>query len=193
MAKREQTSEDIVRKKRPNRRGRTFLIYLIGILVALGLAAFVAFSFGYSIPVCDSSMSSTLDSGDRVLVNRIAYAVGKPSRGDIVAYRKSDSQETEIRIKRVIGIPGDTVRIEDGQVRINGQVYLDDRSYPSILNPGLASKDIVLESNEYFLLGDNRNDSEDSRFADVGNIMKNEIIGKVWFIIDPSEDFGFIS
>ena len=126
-------------------------------------------------------MAPTCVTGDRVLVNRAVYRIGKVRRGDLVAYRSNKSLDSAIHLKRVIGLPGDKVQIRDGLVVINDETYIEDSSYPSIINPGLAAEPVTLGQNEYFVLGDNRNDSQDSRFADVGNLTKAEMIGRVWF------------
>ena len=92
---------------------------------------------------------------------------------------------------RVIGLPGETVQISNGAVLINGEVYNENKNFPEISNAGLASDGVSLESGEYFVLGDNRNNSEDSRYGDIGNINKKYIVGKVWFVISPKDKFGF--
>ena len=88
-------------------------------------------------------------------------------------------------IKRVIGLPGEHVQIMDGKVYINGSVLEDDVSEDDILTAGLAAGELTLGENEYFVLGDNRNNSEDSRFANVGVVKKDDIVGSVWFIASP--------
>ena len=92
----------------------------------------------------------------------------------------------------MIGLPGETVQIKEGQIYINGNVYEENGAYQEIADGGLADSAITLESGEYFVLGDNRNNSEDSRYANIGNIKKEYIIGKVWFRVAPFKDFGFL-
>ena len=92
----------------------------------------------------------------------------------------------------MIGLPGETVQISNGNILINGEVYDENHDFPEISNAGVASSGISLESGEYFILGDNRNNSEDSRFASVGMVKKSNIVGKVWMVIEPFSSFGFI-
>ena len=92
----------------------------------------------------------------------------------------------------MIGLPGETVQVKDGKIYINGKVYEENGAYQDMTDGGLANNAITLESEEYFVLGDNRNNSEDSRFSDIGNISKKYIVGKVWFTVSPKNKIGFI-
>jgi len=192
-------AKTVVKKKevktslwRSSKRFRSFVFWVFEILAAIALAAIFTAAFCYSVPVQDSSMAPTVISGDRVLVNRAAFRFGRPGRYDVIAYQPSNSLDTTVRIKRVIGLPGDTIRIRDGLIVINDETYIEDREFPSMVNPGLAAEPIKLGENEYFVLGDNRNDSQDSRFADVGNLSRNDIIGKVWFRLPTEEHASFV-
>ena len=90
----------------------------------------------------------------------------------------------------IFGLPGETIQIRDGLILINGQTYIEDREVAAITFGGLAEAGITLGADEYFVLGDNRNNSEDSRYTDVGNIKRSDILGKVWLIISPRSSFG---
>jgi len=92
-------------------------------------------------------------------------------------------------IKRIIGLPGETVEIVDGVVYVNGSILSEPINIDKMNNSGLAGEEISLDENEYFVLGDNRNNSEDSRFANIGNILKDDIVGKAWIKINK---FNFI-
>ena len=127
-----------------------------------------------------------------VLLNEISYRLGWPKKGDVIAFKRKGSLNGHSSIKRVVGLPGETVQIKDGMIYINDTVYLEKKDYPLISDAGLAAEPIILGSTEYFVLGDNRNNSEDSRFADVGNVSIDEIEGKVWFVISPRAHFGFL-
>ena len=131
-------------------------------------------------------------SGDTIAVNHIAYLLLNPKRGDIVQFLKEDSGQDEMYLRRVIALPGETVQIIDGMIYIDGKTLLEQKPFPSITNPGMAAEPVKLSATEYFVLGDNRNNSEDSRFADVGNIKRNRIIGKVWFVGEPLDRMGFV-
>ena len=128
-----------------------------------------------------------------MLIVTLSYRIGSPKRNDIIAFKPNGSDTSHIYIKRVIGLPGETIQIRDGMIYINGKVYLEKTDYPAITNPGLASEEIKLGVTEYFVLGDNRNNSEDSRYADVGLVDADYIEGRVWLRILPSDSFGRIS
>lgn len=132
-------------------------------------------------------MDVTLSGGDTVLLDALSYQFGAPKRGDIIAFKPNGSETSHSSIKRVIGLPGETVQIKDGMIYIDGSVYLEQTNYPAITNPGMAADEITLGKGEYFVLGDNRNNSEDSRFADVGLVHEDYIEGKVWFVLSPAE------
>ena len=108
-----------------------------------------------------------------------------PKRYSIIAFHPNGVKTSKIYVKRVIGLPGETIQIHDGKVYINGSVLEDDVSKDDILTAGLAAGELTLGENEYFVLGDNRNNSEDSRFANVGVVKKDDIVGSVWFIVSP--------
>ena len=137
-------------------------------------------------------MEPTLFAGDITLTNRFSYQVGEPARGDVVAFKLSDDEMASIHVKRVIGLPGETIQIVEGKILIDGEVYEEPMEFPVMENPGIAEDIVKLGSNEYFVLGDNRNSSEDSRFLDVGVIEKKEIIGKIWFVISPKDRIGLV-
>ena len=137
-------------------------------------------------------MDPTLQAGNRVMINRVSYTVGKIKRGDLIAYTNSDSTDASVHVKRVIGLPGEKIQIRDGLILIDGQTYIEERAFPSMNSGGLAENGVTLGNEEYFVLGDNRNNSEDSRFTDVGNIPARAVMGKVWLIVSPLSSFGFI-
>ena len=137
-------------------------------------------------------MEPTLATGDKVLINKVSYKLGEPERGDIVAFKKDAKQHSSMHVKRIIGLPGETVQIKDGLILINGETYMEKKDFPKISNPGLAETQITLGKNEYFVLGDNRNNSEDSRFAEVENVKQKYIVGKIWLRVSPFGKFGLI-
>lgn len=137
-------------------------------------------------------MEPTVAVGDRFFINRAVYRFSSPKRGDLIVFRTNASDDAALHIRRIIGLPGETIQISNGRILIDGKEYQEAKQFPEITNPGLASSGVTLESGEYFVLGDNRNNSEDSRYADIGNVKKRYIVGKLWFTCAPFEKFGFI-
>jgi len=165
-------------------------------ILQIALTVLLAFTFVYFIGLRTSavgqSMAETLYNGDNVLVNRFVYAVSNPKPNDIIVFKPNGNEKSHLYIKRIIGVPGDTVQIVKGVVYVNGEVFNEAVSVSSIEEAGIANEPITLKDDEYFVLGDNRNNSEDSRFANIGNVRKEHIIGKVWFRIVSWNEFGFL-
>ena len=184
------------KRTKPQRRRNPFL-YLCGwifqIILVMLFAYVLVYFFGQSRTNVGQSMDATISGGDKILLDELTYKFSAPKRGDIIAFKPNGSENSHSYIKRVIGLPGETIQIIDGMIYINGNVYLEEKDYPAITDAGLASEPITLSSTEYFVLGDNRNNSEDSRYADVGNVETSDIEGKVLFIISPIEHFGFVN
>lgn len=171
---------------------KTVLVWIVEIALVILLAAGVSNFLCKSIVVQEGSMEPTLKAGDRALINSVAYKLSSPRRGDIVVFRAADGAKSSLHIKRIIGLPGETVQIKDGQILIDGKTYMEQKDFPAITNPGLAEEPIKLGSGEYFVLGDNRNNSEDSRHIDVGKVKKKNILGKLWFVVSPMDKFGIL-
>ena len=152
------------------------------VLVALCMT-FKALSSFASMLFSRSEMDVTLSGGDTVLMDTLIYQVGSPKRGDVIAFKPNGSSTGHSSIKRVIGLPGETVQIHDGNIYINGKQLKEDYGRETIRNPGLASEAVTLGEDEYFVLGDNRNNSADSREPSVGNIQKKDILGRAWLRI----------
>lgn len=171
---------------------KSVLLWIVEIIVVIGIGILLALGFGKTTVMQEGSMDPTLAAGDTLLIDRAVYKFSTPKRGDIIAFKLSDDEKASTHIKRIIGLPGETIEIRDGQILIDGETYQEQRNFPSIQNPGLAETSITLKSGEYFVLGDNRNNSEDSRFVDMGNIKKKNIIGKLWFVVSPWEKFGIL-
>lgn len=160
----------------------------IAVLIALVLMYFV----GYRASVVGQSMLGTLAEGDEVLVNRFVYKLTQPKANDIIVFLPNGNEKSHLYIKRVIGVPGDKVQIKNGAVYVNGELFEEAVDVSAIENPELAEEEIEVGEDEYFVLGDNRNNSEDSRYANIGNVKKEYIVGKAWFIISPLKNFGFV-
>lgn len=187
-----QETKDKLETKLEDRKVRGILNWVFQIAVVLIFGVLVGIAMFQSVTMQESAMEPTLQVGERFFVNRAIYTVSSPKRGDIIVYKTSGSDDAALHIGRVIGLPGETVQISNGSILINGDVYNENKGFPEINNAGLASDGVSLESGKYFILGDNRNNSEDSRYGDIGNINKKYIVGKVWFIISPKDKFGFL-
>jgi len=170
------------------------LIEWVVILVAALTVAFVVKTFfiqAFFIPT--GSMEPTLNIGDRVLVNKLSYDLHGIHRGDIVVFKSppdevaSDPSIKDL-IKRVIGLPGDRIQGIDGQVYINGKLLKE-----SYLPPGTLTTNLPLQTvppGRYFMMGDNRGDSEDSRF--IGTIPRNLIVGRAFVRVWPLSRLGLL-
>ena len=165
------------------------LIWVSEIALTIFLAFMLVYFIGLRTSAVGQSMAETIYNGDSIFVNRLVYAVSDPKPNDIIVFRPNGNEKSHLYVKRVIGVPGDTVQIVQGIVYVNGEVFDEEVSVPSIEEPGIAMDPIVLEEDEYFVLGDNRNNSEDSRFANIGNVRKEYIIGKVWFRMVSLSEF----
>ena len=168
---------------------RSVMLWIVEIVIVLLLAALFAIFMCKSIVVQEGSMEPTLEAGNEVLINTVAYRFSSPKRGDIIAFRLGDDTSSSVHIKRIIGLPGETVQIQDGKIYINGIELNEDYGAEPIEDPGIASAPITLGEDEYFVLGDNRNNSQDSRTAAVGNMSRDEIFGRAWIRFWPLDSF----
>ena len=166
--------------------------YAVDIMIVIILAYVLVIFICCRTTVVGNSMDETLSNNNTVLVNRISYAFSGPERFDCIAFHQDSVDSSKIYIKRVIGLPGETVQIKDGRVYINDEILEGDVTDTLILTPGIAANPYTLGKDEYFVLGDNRNNSEDSRYANIGNVKKEYIIGKAWFRFSGISDFGMI-
>ena len=179
------------KEKLEDEKVRGFMRWVFEIVVTLVLAAMVGIMLFQTVTMQESSMEPTIAVGDRFFINRVVYKFSSPKRGDLIVFRTNASDDAALHIRRVIGLPGETIQISGGRILIDGEAYKEGKDFPMISNPGLASSSITLESGEFFVLGDNRNNSEDSRYADIGMVKKRYIAGKIWFTCAPFEKLGF--
>ena len=156
--------------------------------------------------VVGHSMEPTLENDDSLLVDKVSYCFGQPKRYDVIVFEPAIANVSKYYVKRIIGLPGETVQVVDGEVYIDGSPLEDDVIYgfsledddgnpiepEKIYNAGLASEPITLGYDEYFVLGDNRNNSEDSRFSNVGNVKYSSIIGRIWAVSSPFGRMGLV-
>lgn len=137
------------------------------------------------------SMMNTLHDGDNLIVEKLSYRFSDPKRFDIIVFPPTGKKE--YYIKRIIGLPGETVQIdENGNIYINGELLEENYGAETIQNPGRAANPITLGDDEYFVMGDNRNNSKDSRSEEVGNVKRSQIIGRAWLRIWPLNKFGLL-
>lgn len=169
---------------------KEIIIWVVEIIAVILLAYFLVEYAAEKTTVVGESMETTLQEGDKVIINKLAYRFSKPNRFDVIVFKQRGKEHSYYNIKRIIGLPGETVQIKDGVVYINGEPITEKSDVDVINNPGLAVEPITLEDKEYFVLGDNRNLSEDSRFANIGNVVLDDIIGKAWIRLKP---FNFVN
>ena len=171
---------------------RTVGIWAFKIILVCLLALVIVFYFGRQVKNSGDSMRPAVLDGYIVLVNRMIYDASKPKRGDIIVFKPNGNENARSYIKRIIGLPGETVQIKDGEIYIDGEKLEEKYETTAIEDAGTASEEITLDGDEYFVLGDNRRNSEDSRMADIGNVKRSEIEGKAWFVLSTKGNFGFI-
>ena len=173
---------------------REILGFLIYVGIVVGITFFIITFVGQRTYVSGSSMENTLSHGDNLIVDKITYRFSDPKRYDIIVF-PFRHEENVYYIKRIIGLPGETVQIDDdGNIYIDGEL-LQESFGREVIRPetvGIASEPVVLGDDEYFVMGDNRNNSTDSRTEIVGNIHRSEIIGRAWVRIWPLSKMGFL-
>ena len=169
------------------------ILNTIAYLAVVFLLTFLFITFvAQRTEVSGSSMEPTLQDRDSLIVDKVSYRFGDPKRYDIVIFPYQYGTK-QYFIKRVIALPGETVRID-----YDGNIYIDDAKLDEqygaevIQDPGRAATEITLGEDEYFVMGDNRNHSMDSRDISVGNIHKNDILGRALIRVFPFSTFGGI-
>ena len=171
---------------------RSILLWILAVGGAIALAYFLV-HFGLAKTTVDASMAPTLDDGDRILVDRIRYRIVKPKRNDIIVFCQDsnpDRKDAFYNVKRIVGLPGETIQIKNGGIFINGEEMTEVVNVDRMMIAGLATYEVKLGDDEYFVLGDSRNSSEDSRYASIGNVKKSEIIGYAWIRLNR---FSFVN
>lgn len=153
---------------------------LVGIVIAVFLAFVLVYFVGIRTSVIGVSMEPTLYNGQEVLINRFAYKLANPDIGDVVVFLPNGNENAHYYVKRVVACPGDTVWVHEGYLYVNGEVVEDD-TYDLIADSGIAENEIKLGTDEYFVMGDNCNSSEDSRSANIGPVQREHIVGEAWF------------
>lgn len=187
--------EDDFIDERDEEKEKSPLRELLGMLLYIGVVLVITFLIitfvGQRTHVSGDSMKNTLYHGDQLIVDKITYRFKDPVRYDIIVF-PYQYEENTFYIKRIIGLPGETVQIADGEIYINGEVLRETYGREVIQDPGMAAEPIKLGEDEYFVLGDNRNASSDSREPSVGVIHKNDIVGRAWIRIWPLNRAGIL-
>ena len=161
---------------------------IVGGVAAVFLAFVIVYSIGMRTSVIGDSMETTLFNGQEILVNRVLYRLSTPKRGDVIVFLPNGNQNSHFYVKRVVGLPGETVQIKDGSVYIDGVFLEEPEEFDRMIDAGIAEAELTLAIDEFFVLGDNRNSSEDSRSGNIGGVKKDNIIGKAWFHMSTGEE-----
>jgi len=167
-----------------------WVVYIVFLVV---LCYLIVTFVGQRTEVFGESMEPNLENGDNLIVDKISYRFREPKRYEIIVF-PYDKETKTYYIKRIIGLPGETIQIIDGYVYINDKLLEDETYGREVMNePGIAEEPIVLADDEYFVLGDNRNHSTDSRFQSVGVLNREDLIGRAWVRIYPFNKMGIIN
>ena len=165
--------------------------WIFGIVISVFLASVLVYFLGMSTYVVGVSMEPTLYNSQKIFINRFTYVISSPKRGDVVVFLPNGNENAHYYVKRVVAVPGDRIWMKDGVLYVNG--LESEWNTDKILEPGIAENEFTLKSDEYFCLGDNINNSEDSRSANIGPVSEKDMLGKVWFHMSGGEDgIGFV-
>ena len=149
--------------------------WIFWMFVSAFLAIVLVFCMGMKTNVIGSSMEPCLYNGQEIFLNRVIYRLSSPKIGDVVVFRPNGNEKAHYYVKRVVATPGDTVEFRDGRLYVNG-VMEESEDYDKVADPGIAEEALIVGEDEFFVLGDNRNNSEDSRSANIGIINKKNIL-----------------
>lgn len=159
---------------------KEILNYIFIVLATIFLAFVTVYCVGMRTRVIGSSMENTLYNGQEILVNRFIYILTSPAQDDVIVFLPNGNVNSHYYVKRVVATNGDHVQIKEGILYVNGVAYGTER-YDKISDPGMLENEVIVGADEYFVLGDNVNNSEDSRSGNIGMVSKKDIVGKVWF------------
>ena len=182
---------DSRKKKKLKKKILHIALFVLEIIAVIAVAFLIIKGTMERTTVPNDSMAPTLKEDTPIMVSRLSYLWSNPKRFDVVVFEQEGDEHDYYYVMRVVGLPGETVQIINGKVYINGEQLKEVvKNLPDMHLSGLATDPVTLDADEYFVLGDNRNKSEDSRFANIGNVTREQIIGKAWLTLDP---FNFIS
>ena len=165
----------------------------ITVVVIIGMVLLINIFVGEQVRVRGTSMENSLHHNDRIIIEKVSYRLNEPKRFDVVVFQPKNTSEDTYYIKRIIGLPGETIQISGNDILINGEKLEENYGKEVILSAGIAHWEIVLGEEEYFVLGDNRNNSTDSRFASVGPISLDSIQGKAFLKVYPFNEIDRIN
>lgn len=172
---------------------REILSTLFFCFAAILLGVVLVVAFGLRVKNLGNSMEPTLSNDQEVLIDRFVFRLLPPSRGDVVCFYPKGNENTHLYIKRIVGLPGEVIQIKEGYIYIDGVRYIEDTEFDLIADAGDAQNQFLLGKDEYFVIGDNRNNSEDSRTGNIGAVSKDMMVGKVWFRLTfKDHNLGFI-
>ena len=169
---------------------KTVSLWIVEIILLIALALSLTHLFGTRVRMEGSSMTPTLVSGDRLLLNRLKGRIIPIKRYDVIVYRLPEQEG--VFLKRVLALPGETLQIAEGRIYINGTALPESEYTRTLSYGGVAATALTLGEDEFFVVGENPDASLDSRFTDVGNIHSEDIMGTVWFRFSPFKDLGLI-
>lgn len=191
MAKNKGLSFYKQKKKISSAQIREFFSWLFGIMAAIFIAVVLNVFLGMTTSVVGVSMEPTLYNGQQIFINSFLYLISSPKAGDVIVFLPNGNENAHYYVKRVTAVPGDSVLISDGILYVNGEEspWVTEK----LVEEGIAANEFTLENGEYFCIGDNPGNSEDSRSANLGPVKETDIIGKVWFRAPYQEEgMGFV-
>jgi signal peptidase I len=178
-------------EKKNNSKSFVYDLILYAVLIFVCIYIFPNFVLQRTI-VDGSSMENTLHDGEQLYVEKLSYRFDALKRFDIIVFYPYGRENEEYYVKRIIGLPGETVQIIGSDIYINGEILKENYGKEPIMDPGRAAEPITLGDDEYFVMGDNRNISKDSRSEEVGNVKRENIGGRAILRIKPLSKFGTI-
>ena len=154
------------------------------VLLAYGMSSFITNYCIWHTQVDGISMEPALENGDRLIIDKMSYHFRDPKRFEIVVFPQKIGV---YYVKRIIGLPGETVQIKEGKIYINDVMLVENYGKEAMDEDDTMELPVTLGTDEYFVLGDNRNHSVDSREPSVGTVSKNYIVGRAWIIMAPKD------
>lgn len=185
-----ETENDPVSEESPINYGKEIFEMIRYFAVVIVLVLLIQHFIGQQVEVSGSSMEATLQNADHLILEKVSYQLGVPKRFDIIVFRPYDNDKDTYYIKRIIGLPGEKIQIIGNDIYVNDELIEENYGNEAMLTGGIAEQSIVLSDDEYFVLGDNRNNSKDSRT--IGPVKRSAIMGRAWVRIWPFNNLGVL-